>query len=90
MADVISFPGAGIPPAPALPADLDAIGDRYTALLEARERGDARTIRLLSAACADDVPALVDEIARVEALRVELARHLDRIYELHDLDGNGV
>lgn len=82
MGDVLRFPGAGIPPAPAFPADLDGIGDRYTALLEARTAGDGRAVRLLEAACADDVPALVDEIARVERLRVELAAELDRLYGL--------
>lgn len=75
---VIRFPGAAsIPPAPVRPADLDAIGDRYTALLEARAAGDEKEIALLAAACADDVPAMRDEIARVEALRAELAAELE-------------
>lgn len=79
MGDVLEFPGAGIPPAPAHPVDLDAIGERYTALLEARAAGDDDLTRLLAAACADDVPALRDEVARVEALRVELAAELENL-----------
>lgn len=87
MGDVVDFPGAGIPPAPARAADLDAIGERYTALLEARAAGDTFVIRLLEGACADDVPVLRDEVARVEALRVELAAELDRLHELRGTDG---
>ncbi|MGC5033047.1 hypothetical protein [Micromonospora sp. DT229] len=62
-------PGVGIAPAPAGPptrhVDLDAIGDRYTDLLEARARGDEHTAGLLAQACADDVPLLRDEIHRL-------------------------
>lgn len=77
------FPGAGTAPAPAGPprllADLAAIGDRYTDLLEARERGDQAVADLLAQACADDIPALREEIHRVELLRRELAAELDRV-----------
>ncbi|TDC33125.1 hypothetical protein E1166_26060 [Micromonospora sp. KC213] len=62
-----------------VPADLDAIGDRYTDLLEARERGDQTTADQLAHACADDIPALREEIHRVELLRRELAAELDRV-----------
>lgn len=62
-------PGAGVMPAPAGPPphtfDLDAIGDRYTDLLEARARGDEHTANLLAQACADDVPLLREELHRV-------------------------
>lgn len=65
MGDVIRlFPGAG-PPAPGRP-DLDGVGDRYISLLEARAAGDDIVVELLSAACADDVPALRDEIHRLQ------------------------
>lgn len=80
--NVIRFPGAGTTPAPGprpAPADLDAIGDRYTDLLEARERGDQAAADLLAHACADDVPALREEVHRVELLRRELAAELDRL-----------
>lgn len=82
MPDVIEFPGAGSVPAPGprpAPVDLDGIGERYTALLEARAVGDWYKARLLEGACSDDVPALRDEVARVEALRVELAAQVDRL-----------
>jgi len=78
---VLMFPEAGSPasgPRPT-PVDLDAVGDRYTALLEARATGDTDTVRLLEGACADDVPALVDEIARVQLLRAELGAEVDRL-----------
>jgi hypothetical protein len=80
VAEVIQlFPGVGVAPAPGPRVDLDAIGDRYTALLEARETAPTSVIALLAAACADDIPALVAEIAYVERLRVELAAELDRV-----------
>ncbi|SCL16460.1 hypothetical protein GA0074692_0035 [Micromonospora pallida] len=83
MAEVIPlFPGAGTTPAPAgpprLPADLDGIGERYTAYVEARDSG-AWTVNLYARLCADDIPALRDEIHHLEALRRELADELDRI-----------
>ena len=87
--NVVAFPGVGVLPAPGprpVPADLDGIGDRYTELLEARHRlarferpADAAAVRLLEAACADDVPVLREEVHRVELLRRELADELDRI-----------
>ncbi|MFI6266130.1 hypothetical protein [Micromonospora sp. NPDC051006] len=81
MADVIQFPGAGALPAPAGPppamADLDAIGERYVAYAEAVETDDW-TLPLLARACADDIPALRDEIHRLELLRRELAAELER------------
>lgn len=63
------FPGAGTTPAPAGPPahrlDLDAVADRWTDLLDARERGDETTVRFLTAALAEDVPALREEIHRL-------------------------
>ncbi|XTZ18163.1 hypothetical protein ACQSSU_12715 [Micromonospora echinospora] len=80
--NVIRFPGAGSVPAPAgpprLPADLDGIGERYTAYVEARDSG-AWTVNLHARLCADDIPALRDEIHRLEGLRAELAAELDRL-----------
>ncbi|TDC82445.1 hypothetical protein E1193_11745 [Micromonospora sp. KC606] len=78
----MAFPGVGVSPAPGprpVPADLDAIGDRYTDLLEAREHGDQAVANLLAHACADDIPALREEIHRVELLRRELAAEVDRL-----------
>lgn len=75
--------GAGSPaPGPRVPVDLDGVGDRYTALLEARHRGDPLEIALLEGACADDVPGLVAEIGRKETLRRELADEVDRLREV--------
>jgi hypothetical protein len=63
------FPGAGTTPAPAGPPaqtlDLDAVADRWTDLLDAREREDDTTVRFLTAALAEDVPALREEIHRL-------------------------
>jgi len=63
------FPGAGLAPAPAGPPvhrlDLDAVADRWTDLLDARERGDETTVRFLTAALVEDVPALREEIHRL-------------------------
>ncbi|MGC4769230.1 hypothetical protein ACLQ25_09645 [Micromonospora sp. DT44] len=63
------FPGAGLAPAPAGPPaqalDLDAVADRWTDLLDARERGDEATVRFLTAALVEDVPALREEIHRL-------------------------
>lgn len=76
------FPGAGVVPAPGpgpSPADLDAISDRYTDLLEARARGDQATADLLAHACADDIPALREEIHRVELSRRALAAEVARL-----------
>jgi hypothetical protein len=72
VADIVQFPGVGHPPAPG-PADLDAIGDRYTALCEARERDETLTVRLLALAVAEDVPVLRDEVGRVVRERDGLA-----------------
>ncbi|GLH97378.1 hypothetical protein [Phytohabitans aurantiacus] len=72
MADIVEFPGVGPAPAPG-PADLDAIGDRYTALCEARERDETLTVRLLALAVAEDVPVLRDEVGRVARERDALA-----------------
>lgn len=81
--NVIQFPGVGAMPAPgprAVPADLDALGDRYVAYCEARDTpGREREADLLARAVADDTPAWQAEVARVEALRAELAAELDRI-----------
>ncbi|MCX4470487.1 hypothetical protein OOK41_09225 [Micromonospora sp. NBC_01655] len=82
MAEVIQFPGAGAtPPAPAGPprplADLDAMGERYVAYCEARDSGREREADLLARVVADDTPAWLGEVARVEALRQELAAALD-------------
>lgn len=83
MAEVIQFPGAGITPAPAgpprpAPADLDAMGERYVAYCEARDTpGRERDADLLAHAVAEDVPAWLAEVARVEALRQELADALN-------------
>ncbi|MFF0721317.1 hypothetical protein [Micromonospora sp. NPDC003816] len=83
MADVIPFPGVGFVPAPgprAVPADLDAMGERYVAYAEARDTpGREREANLLARAVADDVPAWLGEVARVEQLRQELAAELDRL-----------
>ncbi|MEW2474638.1 hypothetical protein AB0875_12685 [Micromonospora gifhornensis] len=54
-----------IPVPPPRHVDLNAIGDRYTDLLEARARGDEHTAGLLAHACADDVPLLREEIHRL-------------------------
>ncbi|MEU5668980.1 hypothetical protein ABZ749_01155 [Micromonospora sp. NPDC047753] len=63
------FPGAGTTPAPAGPPahtlDLDAVADRWTDLLDARERGDHTSVRFLEAALAEDVPLLREEIHRL-------------------------
>ncbi len=63
------FPGAGTTPAPAGPPtptlDLDAVADRWTDLLDARERGDHTTVRFLEAALVEDVPHLREEIHRL-------------------------
>lgn len=73
--NVIAFPGVGITPAPAgppqHPADLDAIGERYVAYAEAVATDDPH-LPLLARVCADDVPALRDEIHR---LTVALEAH---------------
>lgn len=84
MAEVLLFPGVGVqPPAPAgprtAPADLDAMGERYVAYCEARDGGREREADLLARAVAEDVPAWLGEVARVEALRQELADALDRL-----------
>ena len=83
MADVIQFPGVGALPAPGprpAPADLDGMGERYVAYCEARDTpGRERDADLLARAVADDTPAWLGEVARVEALRAELAAELDRI-----------
>ena len=81
--NVIAFPGAGTTPAPAGPPtrlpDLDAMGERYAAYCEARDSGREREADLLARAVAEDVPAWLAEVARVEALRAELAAELDRV-----------
>ncbi|MFG2059698.1 hypothetical protein ACGFI9_37370 [Micromonospora sp. NPDC048930] len=82
MADVIQFPGAGVVPAPgprAVPADLDAMGERYIAYCEARDSGREQDADKLARAVADDVPAWLGEVTRVEALRQELAAEIDRL-----------
>ena len=82
-ANVIQFPGVGTAPAPGprpAPADLDGMGERYVAYCEARDTpGRERDADLLARAVADDTPAWLGEVARVEALRAELAAELDRI-----------
>lgn len=79
---VLIFPGVGTTPAPgprAVPADLDAMGERYVAYCEARDSGREQEADLLARAVADDTPAWLGEVARVEALRQELADELNRI-----------
>ncbi|MCZ7376521.1 hypothetical protein [Micromonospora sp. WMMC250] len=72
------FPGAGTMPAPAGPPahtlDLDAVADRWTDLLDARERGDQTTCRFLEAALAEDVPVLREEIHRLTVALREVTR----------------
>ncbi|TBL44280.1 hypothetical protein EYA84_02200 [Verrucosispora sp. SN26_14.1] len=70
-------------PAPgprAVPADLDAMGERYVAYAEARDTpGREHETNLLARAVADDAPAWLGEVARVEQLRRELADELNRL-----------
>lgn len=80
MDNVRFLPGASTTLAPGPrpgPPDLDAVGDRYTALLEARDTSPTSVIALLAGASADDVPALVGEVHRVDQLRRELVTAVD-------------
>ncbi|AYF30632.1 hypothetical protein CSH63_24945 [Micromonospora tulbaghiae] len=56
------------------------MGERYVAYCEARDTpGLERRADILARAVADDVPAWLGEVARLEQLRRELAAELDRI-----------
>ncbi|MDG4832395.1 hypothetical protein O7627_24250 [Solwaraspora sp. WMMD1047] len=80
MDNVRYLPGASVVLAPGRPrADRDAIGDRYTALCEARAHAATSVIAMLAEACADDVPVLVDELHQAEQLRRELATAVDEL-----------
>lgn len=74
--NVIALRGPGSVPAPAGPprltVDLDAVGDRWTDLLDARHRGDTAAARHLEAALAEDVPALREEIHRLQVALSEV------------------
>ncbi|OKI47445.1 hypothetical protein A6A27_10155 [Micromonospora sp. CB01531] len=55
------------------------MGERYIAYCEARDSGREDEANKLARAVADDVPAWLGEVARVEALRQELAAEVNRL-----------